>query len=205
MSTTTNGDANVITYGDHKVDVSRLPENVVMKLLARAIGHVLGNETASKVASLVEKRAMPDNELGPMSDTEKAVAIHDTREAFIAAMYDGTWGSGTRGPSGPRVPPIEAEFNSVVAGKVRAILDAAIKKAGGAYDKATKTWTWKMGDQLVTRTLDEATTNYLADANYGEARRAACMEQAEEQLRVKAARAKAIEAAKSESVEALGI
>ena len=82
-------------------------------------------------------------------------------------------------------------LRSALVKRRTAILDAAIKKAGGSYDKATKTWTWKMGDTTVTRTLDEATTNYLADANYGEARKAACMEQAEEQLRVKAARAKA--------------
>lgn len=182
----TNGD-RVWSYGKFEVDFNKLPPNVVDEALRRAFTHVLSNEAKSKSGSATDKM-IADGVLANDADSvsSKRNELEDEyRAAYIESFYDGSWGLGRRGPSGPRVDPLETEYSRCIADAVRSYLRGEVSAKRMAYDKAEKQWYWMDSDTNTreTRTLEEACTNYEAGLSGDE--KAAFMDQAREAVAFK--------------------
>lgn len=140
------------------VDTSKLPPASIEALIARGVGHVFGNETASKVVSGIRKSINPEKPSEVSTDAvkswrqsnEEAIA-EMTRKAhadFVAALESGTLG--TRESSGPRVDPLTKWMRQTAAAEVVAILRkkgaiAASEKKHPAQDDV-----FSLGGQEIT-------------------------------------------------------
>jgi hypothetical protein len=150
--------STVYQYGEHEIDFSKLPDGVVTTALKRAFSHVLSNEVKSKSGTVTAKMIADGSLSAEDLDAKREELETQYRNEFIAAFYDGTWGSGTRGTAGPRIDSLEAEYQRLLAKTVRAYLSGN-KKIG--YDKETKTWFWTLADGTrQTRTIEEAIEGY---------------------------------------------
>lgn len=186
--TETNGaNGRVWKYGKFDIDFDKLPANVVDEALRRAFTHVLSNEAKSKSGSATDKM-ISEGALSNEADSvasKRAELEDEYRAAYIQAFYDGSWGEGRRGPSGPRVDALETEYNRAVTDAVRAYMRAEVANNRISYDKANKQWFWvdETSNNRETRTIDEASANY--EASLSDEERAAFMEQAREAVAFK--------------------
>ena len=166
------------------IDAEQLIGEVTKHACRKQFSHVLSNEVSSRLKNVREARA--ESEEGPFTDDELEQEKENMINDFIEAFYSGEWGTATRGPSGPRVPPIEAEFNRIARLNAKAAMDEKVKSLrNGKYNAKSKTWTWEAKGADHSLTLDKAIELYLGNAQYGEARRAQCQAQAEASLAVK--------------------
>src|SRR5665213_1092378 len=142
---------NVITYGEHTIDPTKLPVESINALLRRGVSHFLGNEQASKLTAWVESvtkdgGAVPD-------DSAKAAKKTELIKAAIEALASGTVGTRV---SGPRVEPIEATRNAIAKKEVLDILRAAnIKVPKGEEAVRFADGTQKTLAQMVATRLEK--------------------------------------------------
>lgn len=172
--------ASGIVNGD--ITPEQLIGEVTKHACRKQFSHVLSNEVSSRLKAVREARA--ESEEGPFTDDELEQERENMVNDFIDAFYSGEWGTATRGPSGPRVPPIEAEFNRIARINAKAAMDGQSLQ-NLKYNAKTKTWTWTAKGLDHSITLDQATEKYLNNPAYGEARRAQVQVQAEAALAVK--------------------
>jgi hypothetical protein len=136
-----------ITYGEHSIDFSKLPEASVRAMLQRGVTHFLGSEQASKVST-------------KFKDADEATNTDEARASFkaecvakaLAALNEGTVGVSTRGSA---ADPLEAEIERITKREVVAVL----KGQGLKFPKDGESV--KFGNGTV-RTGDEMLTNYSA-------------------------------------------
>ena len=182
---------NVITYGEHTIDPTKLPVESINALLRRGVSHFLGNEQASKLTAWVESvtkdgGAVPD-------DSAKAAKKTELIKAAIEALASGTVGTRV---SGPRVEPIEATRNAIAKKEVLDILRAAnIKVPKGEEAVRFADGTQKTLAQMVATRLEK-----FGDRIEKEAQK----KLADDARRVKAAQATTA-AAESKTADALGL
>lgn len=125
----------MLTYGNHSVDEGKLPEVTRNALLTRGFNHIMANETASIVASAIEKSLA-----GTTDESKKAFEAlsKEDRKAAFKAFRDGNsaqvtaWESEARDgaiadmlagelgvrASGPRVDPVTAKVQSLARKEV---------------------------------------------------------------------------------------
>jgi hypothetical protein len=130
-----------ITYGEHSIDFSKLPEASVRAMLQRGVTHFLGSEQASKVSTKFK-----DADEAINTDEAECVA------KALAALNEGTVGVSTRGSA---ADPLEAEIERITKREVVAVL----KGQGLKFPKDGESV--KFGNGTV-RTGDEMLTNYSA-------------------------------------------
>jgi hypothetical protein len=188
----TNGNGDqTYRYGDDiSLPFSDIPVSMLRLGFTRAMSHVLGNEVAAKVLSMGNK--MEANGEFTSEEARKQWAAEKTlelRQDYIESVKAGTWGSGTRGPSGPRVDPLETEYDRVIADATRAYLRDAVKGKQIAYDKGAKHWFWQVDGQLQTRTIEEAIESF--ESKQSPEKLAKFREAAAEMVQVKRRRAEA--------------
>jgi hypothetical protein len=135
--------SDVITYGDHEINVKSLPEVSVHALLRRGLSHFLGNEQASKVTAWA-KRFEEENKR-EATEEEKAKAKADYIAAALTALNEGTVGNVVRGP---KVDPITARVQKLAKKEVLDILKAQSIKA----PKGDEVITFGNGE---TRTMEQ--------------------------------------------------
>ena len=201
-----NGKEHVFKWGDdERFNIPRA--NVSADLLwigfCRAFPHVLSNEVASKVGGFAKRELaagrISEDDAKTGSEWHKEQTLL-ARLAFVESVKNGTWGSGTRGPTGPRLDPLEVEFNRAVANACRQYLRDMVTQKKFAYDKEAKVWRFRTDDGTVhERTFDQALEGY--ENNLNEARKAVFMRQAEETV---ARKRREAEAAKADAALAAG-
>ena len=141
-------------------DLAELPQAVVWRATQRGLNHVLSNEASSK-AGTVAKKMIAAGELSQDQYEAKAKELADDyRLEYVAAFFDGSWGSGRRVSTGPRLDAFDSAFAKLLAKTVRTYLNNKLGKGGVTYDKATKTWSWMTNSGLQTRTIEEAIEGY---------------------------------------------
>lgn len=140
------------------LDTSKLPAASVEALIARGVGHVFGNETASKIVSAIRKSINPEKPSEVSTDAVKvwraanADAIAEmTRKAhadFAAALEAGTLG--TRESSGPRVDPMTKWMRSRAAEFIVGVLKSKGAIAASERKQPGLDDTFDLGGQKVT-------------------------------------------------------
>lgn len=203
-----NGGTHVFIYGlDDDPNQIRLPMSDVSAEMmwigfTRAFRHVLSNEVASKVGTLAKKLVadgtLADSDAGSDSKWAKDKTV-EFRNAFVDSVKAGTWGSGTRGPSGPRVDPLTTEYNRELAKEVKDYLAKNVKDNYLKYDKEAKVWFTVNDDgSRNERTFDIACDRY--EARLSDADKSKIMARAQAVVDFKRKRAEDAKAAKMESV-----
>jgi len=183
---------NVITYGEHTIDPTKLPVESINALLRRGVSHFLGNEQASKLTAWIEATTKTANGAAP-GDDEKAAKKAELIKAAIEALASGTVGTRV---SGPRVEPIEAARNGIAKKEVLDILRAAnIKVPKGEESVKFADGTEKTLAQMVATRLEKFGDRIEKEA---------AKKLADDARRVKAAQATTA-AAESKTADALGL
>ena len=183
---------DIITYGEHTVDPTKLPVASINALLRRGVSHLLGNEQASKLTAWVESATKDANGAAP-TDEAKAAKKAEFVKAALAALAEGTIGTRV---SGPRVEPIEAARNAIAKKEVLDILRAAnIKVPKGEEAVRFADGTEKTLAQMVATRLEKFGDRIEKEA---------AKKLADDARRVKAAQATTA-AAESKTADALGL
>ncbi len=201
---------------NYEVDLSEVPDNVKIEAIRRAFGlppataenlyagtmqpddnailireacrqafsHVLSNEVASWLGNQERKRRESDD---PEYTPDELEQLRESRvNEHLESFADGSWGTTSRGPTGPRLSTFDAEFARIARANAKAATDAVLKKqADYKYNGKTKTWTWTAKGQAFSLTLDDAKDRWLSHPVHGESRKAQCEGQAREAIAIK--------------------
>lgn len=105
-------------YAGNAIDFSKVPPASIESLLAKGVTHYLGNEQASKVTAWKQTTTAAREAEAKKNGTEVVALAEAEIEAkkeelvtkALTAIYEGEIGSGR----GPRLDPVEREFNSMV-------------------------------------------------------------------------------------------
>ncbi len=135
----------MLTIGDYEIDETKIPTNVVNRLLGRSIAHILSNECASNVLGK-SRRAIVGKDGDPKSVTEAMLETYRNANAEqlqkwsdefcsgkIAAIYDGSLS--VRVARGPSRDPVEAAARAIAKSEITAVL----KTNGLKWPKADET------------------------------------------------------------------
>jgi hypothetical protein len=157
-----NTDSRIFTFNESIViDLAALPQSVIDLATTRGLRHVLSNEALSK-AGTVAKKLIASGELSQDEYESKVEELAaEYRMDYVASFYDGSWGTRSRAPSGPRMDAFESTYAKLVAKTVRKVLNDKVGK-GVTYDKATKTWNWVAASGPQSRTIESAIEGYEA-------------------------------------------
>lgn len=166
------------------IDLSRIPQSVIIEAARRGLIHVLNNEAMSKAGTVVDKAIAAGEVTAEGREAKRQELINQYRLGYVESFYDGTWGTGRRASAGagPRVDPLETEFNRLVAKQVREVMT---KDKRFTYDKEDKTWfvVIKATGERRTWTLEQAITGYVS--KMPDEKRAALMTAAQEIVEAK--------------------
>lgn len=175
-----------ITYGDHVVDFSKLPEASVAAILRRGLTHYLGNEQASKLASWVKGQD------GEVSEDAKAARKAELVSSALSALQAGTIGQSVRMP---KVDPVEAEMDKIAKGEIKSTLAAA--KMGFKGKGEDRKVTFADGSAF---TLDELVERRLANPEHS----ARIRREAEKAIKARARQAEKAASAGPVGLDAIG-
>lgn len=106
-----------IKYGEHSVDISKLPAVSLHRLASYGFAHYLGNQASSKVTAWSDKE-----ENKGATDEQKAAQKATFQTTMLAALMDGTIGQ--HASRGPAVDPIEVEMDRIAKAEVIKTLKA---------------------------------------------------------------------------------
>jgi hypothetical protein len=95
----------IFSYGDYKVDTTKLPPVSVDALIRRGLSHFLGNEQASKVAAHFDGKSEAES-----TDAAKAAFKAECQAKAVEALGKGTIGANVRGPRGSQVETIARQL-----------------------------------------------------------------------------------------------
>jgi hypothetical protein len=179
-------------YDDNlDIDLGRIPQAVILEAARRGFTHVLNNEAMSKAGTVVDKAIAAGEVDADEREAKRQELIDEYRKAYVATFYDGTWGTGRRAASGPRVDALETEFNRLVAKEVREVLT---KDKRYNWDKVAKNWFIVVaGQPNRVVTLEGAVEAYLGRMT--DAKREALTDAAREIVEAKKRQAAATKAA----------
>lgn len=189
-----NAISSTVTYGDHTIDLTSLPEVSIASLVRKGLSHFLGNEQASKVTEW--KKQLTDKGTPPTEAEVAAYKADRIREA-VAALASGTVGASSPRPRGSA---LETIMRAIAEKQVRAVL----KGIGVTMPSGDKTVSFpdgQGGENHFTR-LD-LINRRLANPAYGPKIKSEAEKEmaAQERLAAKAV----AEAGEGRSVEALGL
>ena len=139
MTKSLNMENPVITYGDHTVDLSNLPEASIRALTKRGLTHFLGSEMSSKAKgwfdNQVEASAKEGSTVPAPTDESKAAYLANCIMEGLAALHAGTVGVSKRGPS---IDPVNAIAHGISRREVLQILEnVGVKVPKKSGDKVT--------------------------------------------------------------------
>lgn len=137
----------------YDINLADVPDHVILEAAKRGLAHVLSNEAASKAVEAMDKMENITDR-----DATRAELLNEYRLDYIDTFMNGSWGTGRRGPSGPRVDALTTEYQRLLAKEVRQAMASAKMK----YSKDEKLWFIMSGDRRITRTLEQACDGYLS-------------------------------------------
>jgi hypothetical protein len=135
--------------------------------LTRAFNHVFGNECQAPASAENKKRK--ESGQPALTDDEYDAIVAAAQDKKLAAIIDGTWGSGTRGPRALSANLMDVVFESVSNKMVRAYMADHVK--ANRLTVKTKGQVWLNGTDEIP--LDRATILFFNAPNGGADRRTA--------------------------------
>lgn len=159
-------DANrVWTYDKTVIDFNALTQRTLDLAVVRAFSHVLGSEVSAKVGGTIDKLIAEGKATKADRDSE-SVMFEELKQQYRAEYADeilsDDWGLGKRGPSGPRLDPVETVYQRELEKETRKYVATVMKPD---YNKTTKLWTVTRrinGEPVVgTMSIEQACALYL--------------------------------------------
>ncbi len=180
----------VVDCAGHSIALAELPTNSQVALMLRGLRHLLGNEQASKVSALKEKREKAgEPALAP--DEEAATKAGFVADA-VAALFAGTVGVRTGGGVSVSVSPLDKAMRRIALKEVTVVLaQNKLKVPTGDNKLVMPNGTEWTREELITRRL----------AAHGDRIRT----EAEAELKAEARKAKKLAEAGGDVTEMLGL